>query len=184
MQVAVKALALECGIDLQLMPSCIVNQAALAIDARNPVKLVESIERLIGTWPLRAQLADLQQSIQDTSKASEQQVERLQELAALRLRLRPEVDKLLQCTTDRQQLQASRADKLAELQTMLHECAAGLQEQVRVPDACCLCPLLAYGEHIVQSSERTCGSCCRSPVTRLACRLSLPTLPSSLCKQL
>ena len=122
MQAAVKQMAGEAGLDLALMPSCIVNQAALAIDARSPVQLVESIEQLIGTWPLRAKLADVQSAIDEASEAQAHAEERVQELAALRLRLRPEVEKLLKCNNKLLKLKCNmicKRKKKTELLNML-----------------------------------------------------------------
>lgn len=53
MQSEVKKFLKQHGMDLGLMSCCVVNQACLAFDARNAVKLAASMEKLLGTWDMR-----------------------------------------------------------------------------------------------------------------------------------
>jgi chromosome segregation ATPase len=114
MQAAMKELLKAEGLDLAVMPCCIVNQSSLTIDARNPVQLAESLEKLVGTWAMRQKLQELESEISAMAAKEGSFDEKRSELAAKRLKLRPEVDKLLRCKELHTELQATHGSALQD----------------------------------------------------------------------
>jgi hypothetical protein len=53
MQEGVKELLRQHGMDLNLLPCCVVSQTCLAVDAREPLELINSLQKLLGTWRLQ-----------------------------------------------------------------------------------------------------------------------------------
>ena len=129
-QGAVKTLLKSEGLDVTVMPCCVVNQSSLAIDARDPVQLVATIERLIGTWPMRMQLQELDKGIADKAIQEESAVAHVAELSALRLRLRPEVSKLLDCKQQYTDLERTNKQTLTLLAKRLQSTQATLHTEV------------------------------------------------------
>ena len=122
------------GLDLAVMPCCVVNQSSLAIDARDPVQLVGTIERLIGTWPMRAQLQELDQAVAEQIALEGSSEMRVAELAALRLKLRPEVSKLLECKQQRTALESEQANTLALFADRVSAVKGALGAEVSIPN--------------------------------------------------
>ena len=112
------------------MSCCVVNQSSLAIDARDPVELVQSIERLVGTWPLRAQIQETQAELQKAQQSILEKEERQEELVAVRLQLRPEVCKLVQCNELHTSLQQQHSTAVHGLEARRAILAVRLSDEV------------------------------------------------------
>ena len=53
MQEGVKVMLKKHGMDINLLSCCVVSQTCLALDARDPVELINSLQKLLGTWHLQ-----------------------------------------------------------------------------------------------------------------------------------
>ena len=132
MQAQVKEFLKGEGQDLATMPCCIVNQSSLAIDARDPVQLVKSMEKLVGTWTMRQQLQETDRLLASTVSELDATSERRQELGALRLSLRPAVSKLLQCNELLTRLQKEEISMLEAFSGGATAMVPALTEEVRL----------------------------------------------------
>ena len=53
MQEGVKCMMKKHGMDISLLSCCVVSQTCLALDAREPLELMNSLQKLLGTWHLQ-----------------------------------------------------------------------------------------------------------------------------------
>lgn len=53
MQEGVKCMMKKHGMDIGLLSCCVVSQTCLALDARDPLELINSLQKLLGTWHLQ-----------------------------------------------------------------------------------------------------------------------------------
>jgi hypothetical protein len=121
LQAGVKALLKKEGLNLEAMSCCIVNQSSLAIDARNPNRLIESMEKLLGTWTLRQEIHTTRTEFEEAQIKASEQEQRINELATIRLDLRPEVCKLLQCNEQHTELLMKHDSVLQGFQSLATE---------------------------------------------------------------
>jgi hypothetical protein len=119
------------GINLDALSCCVVNQSCLAINATSAVRLLEALERLMGTWPLKAQI----NMIQTQAQAANADIAQLQvtaaDLATRRLQLRPYIEQLLRYNAQIDALHSLRSDAILTFKPELLQCQEQLLRKVR-----------------------------------------------------
>jgi hypothetical protein len=108
-----------------------VNQNNLAIDAREPISLVHSMEKLLGTWEIRKKIEQTDADLAEALSRHADQVKEANTLAAVRLELRPEVVKLLEGDRLWQQTQTDIASHLESVVSKSCRALEALRRHVR-----------------------------------------------------
>jgi hypothetical protein len=130
-QGAVSDLLKSHGLDISVLSCCIVNQNNLAIDAREPISLVHSMEKLLGTWEIRKKIEQTDADLAEALSRHADQVKEANTLAAVRLELRPEVVKLLEGDRLWQQTQTDIASHLESVVSKSCRALEALRRHVR-----------------------------------------------------
>jgi hypothetical protein len=131
LQAAVADLFKGHNLDISVLSCCIVNQNNLAINAREPVMLVQSMEKLVGTWEMFKQIRQADGALADAQTRHASTLKQASMFATKRLELRPEVTKLLECDRRLQQIHTDIASHREGVISKCHEALKVLRHHVR-----------------------------------------------------
>jgi hypothetical protein len=131
LQAAVADLFKGHNLDISVLSCCIVNQNNLAINAREPVMLVQSMEKLVGTWEMFKQIRQDDGALADAQTRHASTLKQASMLNTKRLELRPEVTKLLECDRRLQQIHTDIASHREGVISKCHEALKVLRHHVR-----------------------------------------------------
>lgn len=177
-----EALLKAAGLDVAILSCCVVNQSSLAIDARSPVKLVERMERLVGTWQLRSDIEAAGADLHAATAAEGAARARADELRAVRLEMRPEVARLLACDAQHRALHATNVSAQGVLAQRNEQLADVLRAHVRALHVFCwvvsACTARAmFGGAAQHAAAQTTSTGCRSLCWRTQRRAPWGVLP-------